>query len=204
MKRVVHFLVVFLVLFSCTKNKEEIKVEKTIVKKTILNISNIIKNRDDIKFKLNNGVLFYEKKPYSGIVNIYYDTVQLKSIAQYFEGRKEGAYKGFYKSGKKWFIRQYSKGIKVKTHRSWYENGMQKFEYQFNDDGEYDGFVKEWYSNGQMRKYFNFKKGKESGAQKMWQSTGKIKANFYTINGDRHGLIGLKNCVSVLDKIEVN
>ena len=34
----------------------------------------------------------------------------------------------------------------------------------------------------------------------MWKVNGKIRANFFTIKGERHGLIGLKNCVSVITK----
>ncbi len=32
----------------------------------------------------------------------------------------------------------------------------------------------------------------------MWDFKGRIKANFYTVANERHGLIGLKKCVSVL------
>ena len=40
--------------------------------------------------------------------------------------------------------------------------------------------------------------GKERGSQKMWDLDGKITANFYTVENERHGLIGLKNCISNL------
>lgn len=203
MKSIFLFLGITLVIVSCNKKKET-KIEEIIVEESVISIPTIEKNRNDVNFELKNGVLFYEEKPYLGIVNLYYDSNKLKSSSQYYNGRKEGFYNGFYENGTIWFKRYYAKGQKVNTHKGWYENGQKLFEYQFNDEGEYNGFVKEWYSNGQLRKHFNFKNGKEKGTQKMWQSSGKIKANFYTVNGNRHGLIGLKNCISVLDTVQIN
>ena len=76
------------------------------------------------------------------------------------------------------------------------------FEYHFNKIGLYDGSVKDWYESGTLSKHFNFVYGVEEGSQKMWNFSGKITANFYTVNSDRHGLIGLKKCVSVTHKNE--
>ena len=36
----------------------------------------------------------------------------------------------------------------------------------------------------------------------MWKPSGNIRANFFNVNGERHGLIGLKNCVSVMSDPE--
>ena len=78
------------------------------------------------------------------------------------------------------------------------------FEYQFNDKGVYHGSLKDWHQNGQLAKHFNFKDGKEIGSQRMWKLNGEIRANFYTVKGERHGLIGLKNCVSVISEENIN
>ena len=72
------------------------------------------------------------------------------------------------------------------------------FLYHFNNKGRYHGAVKDWHSNGILGKHFNFMEGKERGSQKMWDLDGKITANFYTVENERHGLIGLKNCISNL------
>mgnify|MGYP005990188139 FL=1 len=169
-----------------------------------INIPSIEKNILNQSFKYKMGILYFNNKPYSGVVNEFYENESLKSKSEYYNGKREGDYFGWYANGSKWFQRFYSKGIKVKTHKGWFKNGQQMFEYQINNKGVYDGFVKDWHLNGQIAKHFNFLNGKETGSQKMWKPNGKIRANFYTVEGERFGLIGLKNCVSVLSKNKEN
>ncbi|WP_105015464.1 toxin-antitoxin system YwqK family antitoxin [Polaribacter porphyrae] len=195
-----RFFKIIIILFffiSCDETLQDVKQESVI---NTIKIPNIIKNKTDSLFKLKNGVLFYNDMPYSGIVKEFYNDEKSKSTSEYYQGKREGKYFGFYPNQQKWFERFYAKGLKVKIHKGWFLNGQQMFEYQFNKKGVYNGFVKDWHNNGQLAKYFNFVDGKENGSQKMWKPTGKIRANFYTVNGERHGLIGLKNCVSVINK----
>lgn len=189
--------IVFLLFFISCNNpvNKEIKEVITVVE---IKIPSIEKDKNDKGFNLKNGVLYFEEIPYSGTVNQFYKDGNLKSTSTYYKGKREGKYLGFYSNQNKWFERFYVKGKKTKIHSAWYQNGQQMFEYQFNNQGVYHGYVKDWHPNGQLAKHFNFENGKEVGSQKMWQSTGKIRANFFTINGERHGLIGLKNCVSVV------
>lgn len=196
MKSFKSLILIIAVFISCDETKQDVK-EVIVVDK--IQIPSIEKNKNNPDFKLKNGVLFFVDKPYSGTVNEFYTDGNLKSTSTYCQGKREGKYFGFYPDKKKWFERYYTKGIKIKTHKGWFPNEQQMFEYQFNNKGVYNGFVKDWHSNGQLAKHFNFDNGKESGSQKMWKPTGKIRANFYTIHGDRHGLIGLKNCVSVVN-----
>ena len=163
----------------------------------IVEIPDVEKDATDPLFILKNGELFYNKVLYSGVVNEFYNDGSLKSSSEYYLGKREGRYFGFYRNQNKWFERFYSQNVKVKLHKGWYENGVKMFEYQFNNNGVYDGFVKDWHSNGQLAKHFNFSNGKEEGSQKMWLASGKIRANFHTMNGERFGLIGLKKCYSV-------
>lgn len=167
-------------------------------------IPSIEKNSKDENFNLKNGILYYQDKPYSGIVKEFYEENTLKSESEYYQGKRHGRFFGYYPNKNKWFERFYKKGIKTGTHKGWFDNGLQMFEYQLNDKGVYDGSLKDWHYNGQLAKHFNFKDGKEIGSQKMWKLNGKIRANFYTVNGERHGLIGLKNCVSVLTEEKTN
>ncbi|MBU3009961.1 hypothetical protein KO506_00920 [Polaribacter vadi] len=195
--KILKIIILINVFFiSCDTTKQDLK-EVILVNE--IQIPSIEKNKNNSNFKLKNGVLCFNDKPYSGIVNEFYVDGNLKSYSEYYQGKREGKYFGFYPDKKKWFERYYAKGIKINRHNGWFKNEQQMFDYQFNDKGVYNGFVKDWYSNGQIAKHFNFTDGKESGSQKMWQPSGKIKANFYTVNGDRHGLIGLKNCVSVVN-----
>lgn len=188
------FVISFLFFISCDEPPQEVIKNDHIVD---VQIPTIKKNRNDKGFQLKNGVLHFEKTPYSGTVIKFYDNGSLKSESTYYQGKREGKYFGFYPNKNKWFERYYTNGFKTKKHKGWHDNGQQMFEYKFNNKGVYDGAVKEWYNNGQLAKHFNFKNGQENGSQKMWKPTGKIKSNFFTVNGERYGLIGLKNCVSV-------
>ncbi len=190
MKRII-ILQILCIITACNFEKEEIISEKSVV------IPTTEKNLSNVNFTVINGVLFFHKTPYSGIINEYYSDKKLKTKSQYFEGRREGYYKGWYTNGNKWFERTYKKGIKRGIHLGWYENEVKMFVYHFNKNGEYHGEIKEWYSNKQLLKVFNYVDGKEEGSQKMWQENGKIRANFVVKNGERFGLIGLKKCYSV-------
>ncbi|MEO9569819.1 MAG: hypothetical protein ABJH82_07110 [Polaribacter sp.] len=183
-------------LFISCNNK--VVQEKNIDAISEIKTPSIERNKNDVNFKLINGILFYEDVLFAGIVNDFYIDGSLKSKATYYQGKKEGKFFGYYPDKKKWFERYYHKGLKVKTHKGWFQNGQQMFVYQLNNNGVYNGSVKDWHYNGQLAKHFNFINGKEEGSQKMWTIDGKIKANFFTIDNERHGLIGLKKCVSVL------
>ncbi|MGK0414478.1 MAG: antitoxin component YwqK of YwqJK toxin-antitoxin module [Polaribacter sp.] len=184
------------IFLSCDQKKQEINL----FSKDEIIIPSVEKNKIDTNFTLINGVLLYEDKPYSGSVKEFYSDGNLKSISQYNQGKREGTYFGFYADSKKWFERYYTNGLKSGIHKGWHTNGLQMFEYYFNNKGVYHGSVKDWHFSGILGKHFNFVDGKETGSQKMWDLKGKIRANFYTVNNERHGLIGLKNCVSVLTK----
>jgi antitoxin component YwqK of YwqJK toxin-antitoxin module len=195
LKNLIILLLISAFYISCdVKSKQEIE---TIAVDEIV-IPAIEKNRNDVKFTLKNGILLFDEKPFSGTVNQFYENGALKSISEYFEGKRQGKYFGFYPDKEKWFQRFYKDGLKVKVHTGWFPNGQQMFLYHFNNYGLYNGVVKDWHRNGILGKHFNFVDGKETGSQKMWNLKGKIRANFYTVNNERHGLIGLKNCVSVL------
>ena len=156
-------------------------------------------NKNDVNFKLKNGVLFFKENPFSGTVNEFYEDKKIKSISAYHQGKRHGKYFGWYQNKQKWFERFYQDGIKKGVHKGWFKDGQKMFDYQLNKNGVYNGSVKDWYFNGQLEKHFNFVDGKEVGSQKMWTINGKIRSNFYTVNNERHGLIGLKKCASVVD-----
>lgn len=189
--RKVFIVFAICIITSCNFKKKELTVVKPVV------VPNIEKNISDVRFELINGVLLFNKMPYSGILNEHYIEGKLKTQSQYFEGKREGYYNGWYANENKWFERKYTKGIKIGTHLGWYINKIKMFEYHFNMKGAYHGTVKEWYKNKQLLKIFNYVEGKEEGSQKMWRENGKIKANFVVKNGERFGLIGLKKCYSV-------
>ena len=201
LKYLKNSLIIFLICVSCHSKNDEIEIESSLNE---IKTPAIEKNRKDVNFKLRNGVLHYKKVAYSGVVKEFYDNGALQSESDYFQGKRQGSFLGWYRNGNQWFERFYTKGFKSGIHRGWFQNGQKMFHYQFNTQGLYDGFVKDWHANGILEKHFNFVEGKETGSQKMWNLKGDIKANFYTVNGERHGLIGLKKCVSVVAKTVKN
>ncbi|OED42978.1 hypothetical protein AB832_02775, partial [Flavobacteriaceae bacterium (ex Bugula neritina AB1)] len=132
-----------------------------------------------------------------GTLMRYHKNNQIKSKVPYNRGRKEGIERSFYDRGEKNTIRTFSKGVKIGIHRGWWRDGTPKFQYHFDEQGNYNGSVKEWYRNGQLFKIFNYIHGKESGKQQMYKPSGAIRANYEVINGERYGLIGLKKCYTV-------
>ncbi|WP_298345326.1 hypothetical protein [uncultured Algibacter sp.] len=153
---------------------------------------------------LNNGILEFNKKPFTGkIVSSFIDG-QLQSEVFYKDGLKEGKEKQWNIDGALVVERLYAEGIKTGIHKSWWDNGNLKFEYHFNSKGEFHGMVKEWYADGLLLMDFNYKNGKETGSQRLWKPDGSIKANYEVVNGERFGLIGLKKCYTVtVDKNEI-
>lgn len=144
---------------------------------------------------LINGVLFYKDAPFTGNLQSYYRDKILKSDIQYLKGKKQGSEIHWQDSGQKIVERYYHEGMKSGVHKSWWKNGNLKFEYHFNTKGEYQGSVKEWYKTGQIFKDFNYVNGKEVGKQRLWKINGAIRANYEVVNGERFGLIGLKNVI---------
>ncbi len=195
MKKLILLILVFNILISCGREDKEVK--QTIAMSEIV-IPPIERSRDNAGFEVMNGILLLDDHPYSGIVNEFYPDKNLKSKSEYYQGKRHGYYFGWYRNRNRWFERFYTNGIKTGTHLGWFENKQQLFQYQFNNNGMYNGAVKDWHKNGVLAKHFNFKDGKEAGSQRMWEVDEIIRANFYTVNGERHGLIGLKNCGSVV------
>jgi len=155
--------------------------------------------KGDIKTELLNGVLFLNNKPFKGILLSYHENGTKKSEIRYKKGKKYGMEKKWYKDGKIRMERQYYNGIKINIHKGWWENEKLKYRYVFDNNGRYNGKVEEWYINGQKLREFNYTEGLENGKQKLWDLDGNIKANYEVINGERYGLIGLKNCFTIVE-----
>ncbi len=177
----IHIICVFITLVSCSERKIQ-----------SLDVSNK-------HLKLNNGVLEFSGKPFTGVLTDTFSNGRLQSALSYSLGRKEGEEKQWFENGQLAVERFYSKGKKIGIHRAWWDNGQLKFAYHFNNKGEFHGNVKEWSRDGMLFRDFNYEKGKESGRQRLWKLNGNIKSNYEVVNGERFGLIGLKKCYTVTD-----
>lgn len=156
---------------------------------------------------LNNGVLEFKSKPYTGMLVSQFSDGSLQSEVFYENGLKNGKENQWFLDSKLAVERTYNNGVKVGIHKAWWENGIPKFEYHFNDFGEFHGNVKEWYVTGVLYRDFNYENGQESGRQRLWKPDGNIKSNYEVLSGERFGLIGLKTCFTVTtnsDEIKKN
>ena len=178
MTNILKYLVVAMGIYSCSSMPEQVNV-------------------NDKQLQLEQGILYYNNVLYTGTVVTTVQQEQLVSEQPYVKGRLHGVWKQWYSDGKQKEVRPYFEGIKVGVHRGWWPNGNRKFSYELDRSGRYDGAVKEWYHAGQPFKSFNYKKGKEEGRQQMFAIDGKVRANFFTINGERFGKIGVKKCYEV-------
>ncbi len=157
----------------------------------------LVVDKASLELEMINGVLHYQKNPFSGLLVSKYDDASLQMNLQYKEGRKDGFEKQWHPNGKLLQSRSYAKGVKIGNHLGYWEDGAKKFDYHFNEKGEYLGSRKEWHKNGQLLREFNYSNGKEIGSQRMWTDSGKIRANYVVKNSERFGLIGLKKCYTL-------
>jgi len=158
------------------------------------NASSMIISDSHNDLELNNGILFFGNETFNGTIISRYVNQSMKSEIQYLKGKKNGFERHWYKNHTLAIDRTYHNGLKVGIHYGFWENGKKKFIYHFNDQGAYEGSVKEWFRTGQLLRHFNYVNGRESGKQQMWLENGKLRANYEVIDDERYGLIGLKKC----------
>ncbi len=101
----------FIAIFISCNQKQEIEVSPS-TQEIIIPL--IEKDKNHTAFKLKNGVLFFHENPYSGVVNEFYnDDGKLKSKSEYYLGKRQGVFNGWYSNGNKWFERFYTNGLKI-------------------------------------------------------------------------------------------
>lgn len=159
----------------------------------------VVKNEMQKGFQMSEGVLYKDGLPFNGEQDGFFLDSTLKVKRSYLAGKLEGKSTSWFVKGEIAAIRTYHKGIKIGVHEGWWPNGHRKFIHPFDDQGRYNGTLKEWYPSGQIYREFNYKNGKENGSQKVWKSDGRIKANYTIKNGERFGLMSLKYCGKVFN-----
>jgi antitoxin component YwqK of YwqJK toxin-antitoxin module len=148
-------------------------------------------------FNVENGIISRNDKLFSGELIKKYENGIIHSKAEYTDGKLNGQFESWSSNGNLIESRFYTKGVKTGFHKGWWSNSKPKFTYSFNDQGQYEGQLLEWSESGRQFKIMNFKNGKEAGHQRIWDEDGNIKCNYTAINGDRFGLVNMKNCYSV-------
>jgi len=152
-------------------------------------------DRSDTALHLVNGVWLWKGQPFSGTMETWYMSGQIRLLQQFYAGKEEGLMQSFYENGNREAQRFYRNGEKDSVHRGWWLNGQLQYEYHYRN-GEYEGDFKEWYPSGQPSKHISYHRGKEQWG-KGWRENGKPYMSFVMRNGRLYGLINPNLCYSL-------
>jgi antitoxin component YwqK of YwqJK toxin-antitoxin module len=179
-------LILYFLILGCSQTIPK-KVKNIFEKVDTSQIPNITISQKDSLLQLNNGIYYFNDKPFSGYINSKYNSDTLKSIASYLQGKQHGVTKTFFSNGKLESERNYKDGIGYGRHFGYWKNGKMKFDFiYFNDKRE--GVQKQWYESGSQYCELSFINDQENGMQKAWRENGKPYINYEVKDGIRYGL----------------
>ena len=131
--------------------------------------SELIVNNNDQLLQKDQGIIYYDNVPLSGIVNSQYPHNKTKSKQTYKSGKLDGAY------------------------IEWYPNGQIRYSKYFKD-GLQEGEHKEWHWDGTLARIMKFQAGKQQGEQIGWKENGDLRFKYTYVNGKRYGFMGSTLC----------
>ena len=186
-------VIAFIIFSSCKEaNTSEMPSQNTM--QQIVIPSNTTLKTDSL-LKLKNGYWFYSDTLYSGTIEDYFPSKQLKTTETFYKGKEEGWYHSFYPDGTKEANRYYHAGEKDSINIGWWNNGNLRFEYHFSN-GNYHGDCKEWYQSGKLFKHIIYQNGNEISG-KGWRENGKLFMNYVMKDKRRYGLMNSQLCYSL-------
>jgi antitoxin component YwqK of YwqJK toxin-antitoxin module len=191
LKRICH---ITLVLITACSGRQEINKEP-VTNTPYPSIPSITIHNNDSLLSKQNGIVFYQTTPFSGIVESYDDQGRLRVRQSFYKGKEEGFLRSYYADGQPDAERFYRGGEKDSVNRGWWPNGKLRFEYHF-DMGVYEGDFKEWYHSGRPYKHIYYHQGKEQWGRG-WRENGKPYMSFETRNGRVYGSINPNLCYSL-------
>jgi len=154
---------------------------------------------DAVDFDQQNGMVYYQNKPFTGIVITKYANDSLATSIDIVDGKREGHYQKWFPDGKLSYQASYSKGKQEGTAYSWWRNGHLRSESNFIK-GVPNGTQFQYYKSGAMFKRLQLVNGKEEGMQQSWRENGKIYNNYEAKNGRIFGLKRSKLCYTLDDE----
>lgn len=158
-------------------------------------IPSMVVRSTDSALHLVNGVWYYKQKLFSGCIETYFPSGQLRSKQSFYQGKEEGLLSTYYENGNKDTRRYYHAGEKDSTNQGWWPNGNPSFEYHFKN-GVYEGDFKEWYTSGKPLKHLVYCNGEEQSGTG-WRENGKVYMSFVVKDGRLYGLINPNLCYSL-------
>jgi antitoxin component YwqK of YwqJK toxin-antitoxin module len=180
------FLILYIFSLGCSQPKED-KIMNVVDKVDVSAIPNDTVSQSDPSLKLQNGIYYRHKKPYSGFIKDVYETDTLKTVGSYLNGNQHGTTKTYFPDGKLETLRNYRNGLAYGQHLGYWQNGNKKFDYNYFDDKR-EGIQKQWYESGSNYYALTFADDKEDGMQKAWRENGKLYINYEVKDGIRYGL----------------
>ena len=191
MKKFITILFLVSACQSAKQDKPSVEEKKT----AFVSVPDRTVRFTDTALLLNNGVWFYQQKPFTGFIETYYASGGLKSRQSFYNGKDEGLAISYYEDGSKDASRFYHNGEKDSINQGWWPNGNPRFEYHFKN-GVYEGDFKEWYQSGKPLKHIVYHEGKEQSG-KGWRENGKVYMSFVVKDGRLYGLVNPNLCYSL-------
>ncbi|GGZ41062.1 hypothetical protein GCM10007049_37980 [Echinicola pacifica] len=153
---------------------------------------------DSLQLYANEGLVYYQGAPFSGISVAYYpDGTKAVSI-EYSEGKKEGKEYRWFENSLLSYEANYSQGKKNGASHTWWRNGQMRSSSHFKE-GIANGTQRQWYASGAKFKVIQIQDGKELGLQQSWRENGKIYNNYEVKDGRIFGLKRSKLCFQLKD-----
>jgi antitoxin component YwqK of YwqJK toxin-antitoxin module len=188
-----------LLCLGCAVNKKEETISAVFGEVDTSQIpTDTISSRDSI-LRLDNGIYFYNNKPFSGFIKEVYENEALKSIGSYYQGMQHGITRTFYRNGKARDSRSYKENVGYGRHVGYWENGNMKFDFTYYFDRR-EGIQKQWYKSGSPYAFLNFRGDREHGMQHAWRENGKPYINYEAKDGIRYGLQKSALCYTLKDE----
>jgi antitoxin component YwqK of YwqJK toxin-antitoxin module len=147
----------------------------------------------------NEGLVYYQNRPFSGYTVRYYANGQPAERIGYLGGKKQGLRQQWYPDGTPKLQVNYRNGKYHGESLSWWANGNLRTKGTFVD-GVIEGTYTQWYREGMIFKQMNYRAGKEAGMQRAWRQNGKIYNNYEVKNGRIFGLKRANLCYGLDDE----
>lgn len=182
---------------TVSKNKKEV-----ITQKIIKIDESIVVHKDSLELNGNEGNWYYKKQLYNGYAVKYYPNDSLKEKTGFFNGKKQGVYKVWFKNGAIKLTSNYNQNVLMGNYSAWWINGTKALNVEYKK-GKKEGVELQWYSNGVMSKKRHLVAGKEKGLQQAWLENGTIYVNYEARNGRIFGMRKANLCYQLKnEKIE--
>jgi antitoxin component YwqK of YwqJK toxin-antitoxin module len=123
----------------------------------------------------------------SGKVTSKHPNGEIKSEANWIDGKQEGLETQWYDNGEKKSETNYVNGKKEGLETEWERDGKKSWDNNYKD-GKREGLLTQWSIDGKKFREIKYKDGKQEGLETLFRSNGQKKQEVNFINGKREGL----------------